>query len=267
MAKRRTSDFEDLLDALALLPWWVSVGFAGFVFVLLSAVDPALPFTDPALKGIAATTPSFAWVALIFLLPAAMSAWNAFFDGRQLDRQQSLESIRNLTWKQFEELVAEAYRRRGFAVRVTPDGADGGVDLIVSREGRTYLVQCKHWKTAKVGVTVVREMLGLVTAHRATGAVILTTGAFTQEAEAFSVGQPVELLDGSQVFAFVREAQAARRGAVQTAPVGVAQTAGAEACPQCGSPLVRRRAKRGPNAGGEFWGCSSFPQCKYTRNI
>ena len=33
-------------------------------------------------------------------------------------------------------------------------------------------------------------------------------------------------------------------------------------CPKCGRPLVRRTARRGANAGSEFWGCSEFPRCR-----
>lgn len=33
-------------------------------------------------------------------------------------------------------------------------------------------------------------------------------------------------------------------------------------CPKCGSKLVKRNGKY-----GEFFGCSSFPKCKYTKNI
>ena len=32
-------------------------------------------------------------------------------------------------------------------------------------------------------------------------------------------------------------------------------------CPRCGAPMVRRRAKHGPNVGSEFYGCSRFPHC------
>ena len=38
-------------------------------------------------------------------------------------------------------------------------------------------------------------------------------------------------------------------------------------CPRCGSPLVLRTAKSGANKGGQFYGCSSFPKCRYTKNI
>lgn len=35
-------------------------------------------------------------------------------------------------------------------------------------------------------------------------------------------------------------------------------------CPECGSPMTRRQARHGPNAGGVFWGCSTYPKCKET---
>ena len=34
-------------------------------------------------------------------------------------------------------------------------------------------------------------------------------------------------------------------------------------CPKCGQPLVLRTAKKGENAGNQFWGCSGFPKCWY----
>lgn len=38
-------------------------------------------------------------------------------------------------------------------------------------------------------------------------------------------------------------------------------------CPRCGGQLVIRTAKKGSNTGGQFYGCSNYPKCKYTRNI
>lgn len=38
-------------------------------------------------------------------------------------------------------------------------------------------------------------------------------------------------------------------------------------CPRCGADLVIRTAQKGSNAGGKFWGCSSFPKCRYIENI
>ncbi len=36
-------------------------------------------------------------------------------------------------------------------------------------------------------------------------------------------------------------------------------------CPKCGNSLVKRVAKKGVNAGNEFYGCSGFPRCRYTK--
>lgn len=38
-------------------------------------------------------------------------------------------------------------------------------------------------------------------------------------------------------------------------------------CPRCNSSMVKRKAKKGRNAGSYFWGCNRYPLCKGTRNI
>lgn len=38
-------------------------------------------------------------------------------------------------------------------------------------------------------------------------------------------------------------------------------------CPQCGSKLVLRTAKKGSNTGKSFYGCSAFPKCRYIKNL
>ncbi|MDE0318816.1 MAG: topoisomerase DNA-binding C4 zinc finger domain-containing protein [Acidimicrobiaceae bacterium] len=46
-----------------------------------------------------------------------------------------------------------------------------------------------------------------------------------------------------------------------TAPNSTGDEA-ASSCPRCGSAMVLRTAKRGENAGNQFWGCSTFPKCR-----
>ncbi len=45
--------------------------------------------------------------------------------------------------------------------------ADGGIDLVLRKEGQLTIVQCKLWKTQRVDVKVVREMFGLLAHHQA----------------------------------------------------------------------------------------------------
>jgi len=38
-------------------------------------------------------------------------------------------------------------------------------------------------------------------------------------------------------------------------------------CPKCNSPLIERVVKSGDNKGNTFFGCSSFPKCKYIKKL
>lgn len=38
-------------------------------------------------------------------------------------------------------------------------------------------------------------------------------------------------------------------------------------CPRCGRKMLIRTAKKGPIAGGQFWGCSGFPACRAVRQL
>lgn len=38
-------------------------------------------------------------------------------------------------------------------------------------------------------------------------------------------------------------------------------------CPKCGSALLIRTVKSGPNAGQQFWGCSAYPRCRVTQKL
>jgi len=41
-----------------------------------------------------------------------------------------------------------------------------------------------------------------------------------------------------------------------------AQSPAIKACPECGSNMVLRNAKKGSDIGNQFWGCSAFPKCR-----
>ncbi len=219
-------------------------------------------------------------LALVLLLPAPLAAYRQWRERKLLEGQKDLSSIRSLSWLRFETVVGEAYRRQGYAVtRSGGNGPDGGVDLVLRKGGNTLLVQCKQWKNWKVGVNVVREIYGVMTAEHASGAIVITSGIFTQEAKSFAAGKPIDLVEGQQLADLIRAVQvpsaqtpttshaasAAVRSPVQMIKDGPAQDVDPKkVCPKCGAEMVLRTAKRGPNLGHQFWGCSRFPECRAT---
>lgn len=252
MSPRRRSS---IVDDLVLLPWWASVALAGFAYVFLPAMLPPL-VVKSGIVGI---------VCLGLLAIAAISALRSWKTGHMLERQTGLESLRALSWKRFEDLLGEAYRRQGYRVAETlGGGADGGIDLVLRRDGRTSLVQCKRWKQP-VPVQVVRELYGVLIDRGAAGAKLIATTTFTRDAMAFAAGKPIELVGSKALLELIRgvqvsgniAAQASNRERDHLAPV----------CPRCGSEMVTREARRGSNSGQRFWGCSTYPGCRGTRAI
>lgn len=235
-------------------------------YFALAVLLPSIEFQNPVFKAFQGGLPRLAPVlALILLVPAPISAFNSWRKRELVDTQESVATIRDLAWREFEELVAESYRRQGYQVLENHrGGADGGVDIRLKKDSALHLIQCKQWKSRKVGVGVVRELYGVMTAENAYSASVVSSGMFTQEAKNFASGKNVDLVDGPQLEAMIRQVQAARQPVTDPKPtVGPSSSA----CPRCGSDLVRRRAAKGKNSGIEFWGCSTFPKCRYTRNI
>jgi restriction system protein len=252
---------ETILNLLAEAPWWVSVVVAGAAFLALRYILPGISGDNLVLKAVARTAHNLApWVSLCFLLPAPISAYHSWRKRKLLDSQKDLNAIRSLGWREFEELVGEAYRRQGYTVRENPGaGPDGGIDLVLSKDGNTYLVQCKQWRSMKIGVKIVREMYGIMTAKHASGVIIITSGMVTQEAKSFASGKPIDLVEGRQLAELVSSVQKNPDNAPKTNSV---QPSTDHICPKCGAEMVLKTARRGKYAGSKFWSCSKYPNCK-----
>lgn len=291
MARRKKSGTAgDLLEIVALLPWWGGVALAVVSYLGLNhvATQPAVaPFQPGQVAELMTQSvfKAFAMVGqyalpLLCLLGAVTSAWRRSQRQRlvaDVTSNPASDALEGMSWREFETLVGEGFRRNGFRVMETGGGGpDGGVDLVLRKPGKNgdekYLVQCKQWRAYKVGVDVVRELYGVMAASGAAGGFVVTSGRFTDEAARFASGRNVTLVDGVKLKALLRQTQATGEHSsdpktVATEAQTVAPSVQAHACPLCSKPMARRAAKRGANAGNEFWGCTDYPTCRGTRPI
>ena len=269
MARRNPSFFESMGRA----PWPVGV-VTGLAVLIAGLFLLPVVLGDSQNRFLAAIGKQLASGALnpLFWLLAGMcwlAAVLSFFSQKKrqmlLEAQSGLDTLRAISWRELEQLVAEAYRRMGYQVQETSQGgADGGIDLALRRGDQVTLVQCKHWRTQRVGAPVVREQFGLLAHHQAAAVIIVTTGDFTSEARAFAQSKPIDLIAGPDLLALVQGVQ--RESDSRTvAPTSDSPPASPEPfCPTCASPMVRRTARQ---TGAIFYGCSRFPACRGTRPI
>lgn len=283
--RRKTSLADDLIDLVALMPWWAGVVLAAVGYLVLHAVasSPAPTVSSPTQVSSLIWSTWFRGLVLAgqFILPfiCLLGALMSFLRRRKrlglhqgVRQSSTANALEQMSWQDFEVLVGEGFRQRGYAVQESGGGgADGGVDLVLRKDGETFLVQCKQWKAFKVGVSVVRELYGVMAARGAAGGFVVTSGQFTDEAEAFARGRNIRLFNGTALLQLIRNGRPAlaplppvSHGAQQaSAPL----TQEAPACPACSQSMVRRVAKRGASAGSAFWGCSAYPSCKGTRPL
>lgn len=291
----RTSTARDIVDLTAMLPWWVGVVLAIASYLPLSAVarrSVEVTSADILTSGVAMSVvvKGLASVGqyvlpVLFLAGAAASAVGRHRRRRLLDSaSDSAGAISGMRWQEFELLVGEAFRRQGYQVTESGGGgADGGVDLVLSRRSlggtEKTLVQCKHWRANKVGVTVVRELYGVMAAKGAAAGIVVTSGRFTNEAHAFADGRNLRLVDASTLVDLIRSGREglqshkipASADALEKAPARTATDTASRlefpSCPVCEKAMVQRIAKRGLQAGNRFWGCAAYPACRGTRVI
>jgi restriction system protein len=119
---------------------------------------PAVQFENLLLRGFAQAAPTIALpLSVVLLFPAGISLLDSARKRKLLNKQSALNSIKSLSRKEFEELVGEAYRRKGYSVVENHGvGSDGGVDLRLNKDGNLFLVQCsigklKNWMSALFG--------------------------------------------------------------------------------------------------------------------
>lgn len=273
--RRRSSTADDVIELASWLPWWAALGLAGLSYVVCGAFarPPAQPTPLAAVLVAAASVGQFL-LPLIFALGAAASVWRRYERQALLATAAQTGKLDGMTWQQFERLVGAAFEQQGFTVVETGRaGADGGVDLVLTRGGEVHLVQCKQWRAQKVGVDVVRELYGVMAARGAAGGFVVTSGRFTDDAQAFAAGRNVRLIEGRALLRMIDQVMPASRvvPAANAGQVGGADLPGStspsvqDLCPRCSKPMVLRTARPGGRSGSSFWGCSTFPACKGTR--
>jgi restriction system protein len=252
MARRSHS----LITLAARLPWWGGLLLALAVYLFVAQFLPRT-VSGPMGRGL---QPAFIMAGYLLAGACVVGSILALLvrlKQKLLYRgQRSLDQIRALSWKGFEHLMAEAFRREGFTANVTEPGPDGGVDLILTKDGKRWLVQCKQWRSQRVGVKPVRELAGIAAAAGADGAIFVCAGDYTSEARSFAQRAAVRLVDGGALGRMM-----------DLEPEGPLAVSMGSDCPRCGSELVNRVARSGARKGTAFLGCASFPKCRYTRNL
>lgn len=174
----------------------------------------------------------------------------------------SLELLRDLEWKRFEDVCQRFYEIKGIKSETTPLGPDGGIDIRLYQDDSgtaTSIVQCKAWGGRSVGIKPVRELLGVMTHAKIEKAFFMASCDFTDEAKAFANSNRIILISGETLVALIKRlSEGEQQALLEFATDGDFST---PTCPTCG---IKMRQVSGNNGRSDFWGCRSYPRCRRT---
>jgi len=175
----------------------------------------------------------------------------------------TIEVLRSIEWKRFEVLTAAYFQEKTFRTEMLVAGPDGGIDVKLFMPGKDEpyaLVQCKAWNSQKVGVTPIRELLGVMAHQKVGRGIFVTTGEYSADAEGFARGCAINLITGEMLLrGILALSNDGQQRLLDIATEGDYKT---PTCASCGIKLVKREGKRGP-----FWGCRNYPKCRNTMAI
>lgn len=120
--------------------------------------------------------------------------------------QKEVRDIQSLSGAEFEALTEKLLIAMGFQTEITKASGDGGIDIVAFNKqpllSGKYIIQCKRY-TGSVGEPIIRDLYGVVNSERANKGILITSGSFTKQAEAFAAGKQLELIDGKKLDALL----------------------------------------------------------------
>lgn len=180
-----------------------------------------------------------------------------------IEPTHSTESFMKMNWDEFEELVYNIFKQRGFSISEPQDE----VDLVLEINNQITFVQCKQWKEQQVDVAAIIQLYTQMKEEGVRHGIVITSGVFTPEALDFALGKALLLINGtdlSQMIDTLNESDS-ENDSQSEKDIESAETEMPELdplCPICSQKMIKRTAKKGKNAGNTFWGCSQFPNCR-----
>lgn len=211
--------------------------------------------------GTYALTKSFQATIIVTVLAVAMFIAVLIIIGiKRTERikRSGIMDIDKMEGVQFEQYLGHLFRAQGYKVQVTKAAGDYGADLIIQKNGKKIVVQAKRY-SKNVGIKAVQEAQAAIAHYGAAEARVVTNSDFTAAAYDLAKSNKVRLINRDALVEMILVMNPGSAPAPKE--IMAATSIDDMICPRCGNKLVLRNS-----AKGQFYGCSSFPKCRYIKN-
>ncbi|MEK5476449.1 restriction endonuclease [Paenibacillus sp. FSL R5-0407] len=200
--------------------------------------------------------------ATVIITMLAFSIFVAVLIMIGIQRKERLKSsgiadIDKMEGVQFERYLGYLFQAQGYKCLVTKAVGDFGADLLLQRDGKKIVVQAKRYNK-NVGIKAVQEAQASIAHYGASEAWVVTNSDYTSAAYELAKSNKVRLINRD---ALVEMILSLNPGASPTPKAIISAIPVDEmTCPRCGNKLLLRNSSK-----GQFYGCSSFPKCRFNK--
>lgn len=187
---------KSLFAILLRSPWWISFVLAVAVGAACYSLFPQKYNVVGALSGL-----PFAGIGVLAL-------WRQMRAPNPAKIEATLESLAQMSGRDFTTAIDAAYRNAGFAV--TPFNQNGA-DLKIEKDSRTSLVCCKRWKAAAHGADALRELATAMDAADANLGIYVALNPLSAAAQQFAAKNSIRVLQGTELALLMSGAAAAKK--------------------------------------------------------
>jgi restriction system protein len=173
-----------LFAVLLRSPWWVSFAIAAALALLAAAVLPA----DYRVVGALSTLP--------FVVIGAIAARRQWQLPSTAQVARTTQAVRAMAWPEFAQQLEDAFRRDGYTVQRSTAAP---VDFELERRGRRMLVCARRWKSARIGLEVLRALQAARDASEAPDALCICLGELTDNARPFAAEHRIAVWQSAEL--------------------------------------------------------------------
>jgi len=181
MSKKRQTKEQKIIEVYFLL----SISLVGFV----------LFFTLNVLSGCLTLVILWFIPIIYFIVKWYITHYGIFVN---IDRIRW--NLADASPKEFEELIADMFRRLGYHSVKTTGHIDIGIDILMKQKRMKYVVQVKKYSEEnKVGRPTLQQLQGAAQEYHTTGMKFVTYGYYTNDAKDYAKKHGIELIDHNEL--------------------------------------------------------------------
>ena len=119
----------------------------------------------------------------------------------------SLSDLKRMDPFKFETYVAKLYKSMGYSVQQTKRTGDGGKDIVATKDGQTYYIECKRY-SRPISSNKMRDFVGAcVLGGKEVKGIYVTTSDFTNDAKSAAKRIGIQMVDGNKLMNMIKSSQ------------------------------------------------------------